>query len=209
MYKQIIIVRKDLQMSPGKLSAQVSHGSMAFISNCIKTNVRMHTVEDKIPAIDYSIENGYVVQRPKMYRRDDLSRWSEEAFQRGDSYFYVKPVDLKFPNGKLELCQPTYKFICHMDIDKDIYEQWFNDSFTKVVLEAKNLNHLLKAKTFAESLGMNEREDFFFIYDACKTELEPEIIDENGVGRTLTCIGFKPMDSNIIDQIGKKYQLYK
>lgn len=32
MYKQIIIARKDLSMSSGKLAAQVSHGSMAFLS---------------------------------------------------------------------------------------------------------------------------------------------------------------------------------
>lgn len=30
MYKQIIIVRKDLQMSIGKICSQVSHASMAF-----------------------------------------------------------------------------------------------------------------------------------------------------------------------------------
>lgn len=29
-YKQLIIARKDLGMSAGKLSAQVSHASMAF-----------------------------------------------------------------------------------------------------------------------------------------------------------------------------------
>ena len=36
MYKQIIIARKDLNMSPGKLAAQVSHASMAFLSGDIK-----------------------------------------------------------------------------------------------------------------------------------------------------------------------------
>ncbi len=35
------------------------------------------------------------------------------------------------------------------------------------------------------------------------TELEPE---EDG--RTLTVIWFKPMDSEIIDQISRKYHLY-
>ena len=40
------------------------------------------------------------------------------------------------------------------------------------------------------------------------TELTPEEIDENGVGRTLTCIGFRPMEETVIDQIGRKYQLY-
>ena len=55
----------------------------------------------------------------------------------------------------------------------------------------------------AEELGMKEGEDFFCIYDSCRTELEPE---EDG--RTLTVIGFKPMDSEIIDKIGRKYHLY-
>lgn len=32
-YKQLIIARKDLGMSAGKLSAQVSHASMAFFNN--------------------------------------------------------------------------------------------------------------------------------------------------------------------------------
>ena len=48
-----------------------------------------------------------------------------------------------------------------------------------------------------------EGEDFWLIRDNCHTELEPE---EDG--RTLTVIGFKPMNSEIIDKIGKKYHLY-
>lgn len=136
MYKQIIIARKDLNMSPGKLSAQVAHGSMAFLSHFIRDNV------------------------------DELG--------------YVEGA-----------------------IDIDIVDNWINGIFTKTVLKAKNKNQLLKAKTMAEELGMKEGQDFWLIRDNCLTELEPE---EDG--RTLTVIGFKPMDSEIIDQIGKKYQLY-
>ena len=112
MYKQIIIARKDLAMSSGKLAAQVSHGSMAFLSWFIRNNA---------------------------------------------------------------------------DLDG----------------QAKNKNQLLKAKTMAEELGMVEGKDFWLIKDNCHTELEPE---EDG--RTLTVIGFRPMDSEIIDQIGRKYHLY-
>ena len=71
------------------------------------------------------------------------------------------------------------------------------------MLSGKNKNQLLKAKTMAEELGMKEGEDFWLIKDNCHTELEPE---EDG--RTLTVIGFKPMDSEIIDKIGRKYHLY-
>ena len=69
--------------------------------------------------------------------------------------------------------------------------------------EQKNKAQLLKAKRIAEEMGMKENEDFWLIRDNCHTELEPE---EDG--KTLTCIGFKPMDSELIDKIGKKYQLY-
>lgn len=122
MYKQIIIIRKDLSMSPGKMSAQVSHASMAFLSWFIRNNTDL---------------DGHV-----------------------DGY-----------------------------IDEDIFHNWIEGEFTKCVLQAKNRIQLLKAKTIAEELGMVEGQDFWLIKDSCRTELEPEEIDKNGVGRTLTCIG--------------------
>lgn len=141
MYKQIIIARKDLNMSPSKLAAQTSHGCMAFLTWMIK-------------------------------------------------------------NNNFQMTHPP-NYITNFTIQKDLYEQWINGEFTKCILQAKNKNQLLKAKTMAEELGMIEGEDFFLIRDNCHTELEPE---EDG--RTLTCIGFKPMDAEIIDKIGKKYHLY-
>lgn len=136
MYKQIIIARKDLNMSPSKLAAQVAHGSMAFLTWFVRNNA---------------------------YLDGHIDEW----------------------------------------IDEDILNNWINGEFTKCVLQAKNKNQLLKAKTMAEELGMKEGEDFWLIRDNCHTELEPE---EDG--KTLTVIGFKPMDTEIIDQIGKKYHLY-
>ncbi len=150
MYKQIIICRRDLQLSPGKLAAQVSHASMAFLTWTIRNNAQ---------AIPYSIN----------------------------------------PNGLYQV---------QFDIEKDLYEQWIDGEFTKCVLQAKNRNQLLKAKTMAEEMDMREGEDFWLIQDNCHTELESEEFDENGVGRTLTCIGFRPMESEIIDKLGKKYHLY-
>ena len=148
MYKQIIIARKDLNMSAGKLAAQVSHASMAFLTNTIRRDWSMNT-----------------------------------TYFKGDEYKTYYSVELEF--------------------EQELFEQWIIGEFTKCVLKAKNKSQLLKAKTLAEEMGMTENEDFFCIYDNCHTELTPE---DNG--RTLTCIGFKPMDSEVIDKIGKKYQLY-
>lgn len=145
MYKQIIIARKDLNMSAGKLAAQVSHASMAFLINGIRSN------------------------------------WSK----------WIEGVE----------CRTYYS--AELTLEQDLFEQWIDGEFTKCVLKAKNKSQLLKAKTLAEEIGLAENKDFFCIYDNCHTELTPE---DNG--RTLTCIGFKPMDSEVIDKIGKKYQLY-
>ena len=90
-----------------------------------------------------------------------------------------------------------------------MYEDWICGIFTKTVCEAKNRNNLLKAKAMAEELGLEEGKDFFLIRDRCLTELEPEEVDEDGIGWTLTAIGFQPLDDEIAHKISKKYQLYK
>lgn len=143
-YKQIIIVRKDLQLSPGKLAAQCSHASMAFLTTQI----------------------------------------------RGEAKYQME-------------C-----YTAVLSFGREIYENWINDEFTKCVLEAGNKAQLLKAKRMAEDSGMEEGTDFFLIWDNCHTELKPEEIGSDGNGRTLTCIGFRPMAANKIDGIGRKYQLY-
>lgn len=146
--KQLIIVRKDLEMSPGKMAAQVSHASMAFLTA--------------------------LMQRPQGLTVDGA----------GTGYHML------------------------IDIDRKIYDEWIKGIFTKVVCRAKNRNDLLKVIIVAESLGLKENEDYFLIKDCCLTELTPEETDENGVGRVLTCIGFKPMEDDICRQLSNKYQLY-
>ena len=61
----------------------------------------------------------------------------------------------------------------------------------------------------AEEMGMEDGKDFFLIKDNCLTELEPEEVDENGVGRTLTCIGFRPLPDDVAHEISRKFQLYR
>ena len=96
-----------------------------------------------------------------------------------------------------------YRTEC-IEIDKDIYEQYINGIFTKTICEARNLNHLMKAKTIAEELGLVEDVDFGCINDCCKTELTPE----NEDGTCTVGIWFKPLDDEIAHKISKKYQLY-
>ena len=151
--RQLIIARKDLNMSPGKLAAQVSHASMAFLSHMIR----------------------------------------EGGLQKK-----VSP-----DTGEIE----CYEIMITMD--PAVYDDWFSGIFTKTVCEAKNRNQLMKAVALAEAQGLIENEDFFLIRDNCLTELEPEEIGEDGIGRTLTCIGFRPLPDDVAHTISRQYQLFK
>ena len=150
--RQLIIARKDLNMSVGKLASQVSHASMAFLTTPLRD------------AKDY---------------KDKIKK-----NENGDYMVKVK-------------------------VDAETYENWICGIFTKTICEAKNRNQLLKAKKMAEEMGMEEGKDFFLIKDNCLTELEPEEVDEHGVGRTLTCIGFRPLPDDVAHMISRKFQLYR
>ena len=139
-----------------------------------------------------------------MYRRPDLYQLAIEAYREGKSIFHAKET-----RGKFRLCDPDPFYLLDGEIDAGIMEGWIMGSFTKVVCEAKNRDHLLKATKIAEELGLVEGLDYFLIRDNCLTELEPEEVDENGVGRTLTCVGFRPLGKSTCEKISKKYQLYR
>lgn len=151
--RQLIIARKDLNMSPGKLAAQVSHASMAFLSHMIR----------------------------------------EGRLQKRVSSDIVE----------------TERYEILINMDPAIYDDWFGGIFTKTICEAKNRNQLMKAVSLAEEEGLVENRDFFLIRDNCLTELEPEEIGEDGVGRTLTCIGFRPLPDETAHAISRKYQLFR
>ena len=199
--RQLIIARKDLNMSAGKLSAQCAHTGEIFLTNMIRQKA-IKVVSNCFPACT---STGI----PQFYLSEDLDQLAKEARERGDAYFYAKPVDPENPLEKFESCEPDYHYEVTLQIDKATYEDWICGIFTKTVCAAKNRNHLMKAVDIAKELGLKEGIDFFLIKDNCLTELEPEEYDENGIGRTLTCIGFRPLSDEISHKISKKYQLYK
>ena len=92
-----------------------------------------------------------------------------------------------------------------VSLNSEILKNYIDGTFTKTICEAKNKNHLLKAKEKAVELGLVENVDFGLIYDCCLTEISPE--EENGT--TLTGIWFAPLQDDVAHEISKKYQLYK
>lgn len=197
--KQVIVVNKELSMSFGKFGAQISHASMAFLTTMIQNGTHK-VLTNGIKCYPAKLADG----KMQLYKRNDLYQWSKQAYEEGKECFYARPVDPNNPCGQLMLCEPEYSYESTIQMDKALYEDWIGGIFTKVILEAKNENKMVQVVEKAKEIGLVEGRDFFCIRDACLTELTP---DETGT--RWTCIGFRPMESEIIDQVTKRLQLYK
>lgn len=102
------------------------------------------------------------------------------------------------------MVQSDAGYISTFTIPQNMCEQYLLGSFVKTICEARNKNHLLKAKAKAEEMGLVDGKDFGLIYDNCLTELVPE--EPNGT--TLTGIWFRPLDDETAHEISRKYHLY-
>lgn len=83
---------------------------------------------------------------------------------------------------------------------RDALDSWENRSFGKVVLRAKTRDQLIK---ICQELD-EHRIPYSPIFDACRTELEPE--EPNGT--VLTCIGLTPIFRDEVPKFLKKLQVF-
>lgn len=140
MYKQVIVVNKELDMSPGKLSAMVAHGATSFFCEWFRQNVATSN-----------------------------STWIE---------YTIKPT---------------------ARLDKELYAQWINGSFTKIILEVENTEEMKKIVQTAHEHGMINKQDFFNIVDESTEFLD---IPQWAV------IAFRPMEAEKIDPITGNLNLF-
>lgn len=197
MYKQVVVVNKEVNLTADKLIGECCDATTFFLIKMLQDNTARR-IKNLYPALE--ADGG-----PQLYKRADLNKFAEEARQKGDKFFYAKPVDPANPYGELMLCDgPEYKYQCRMDIDSNLFEALVSGDISRVILEAENCEHMQKIVEKAKEAGMVEGVDMFLIRDACKTELTP---DETGT--RWTCIGFAPMKADKIDAVTGKLQLYK
>lgn len=188
--RRLFIIRKDLNLAPGKLAAMVAHCAEGYWMNLLTHGYVRDNEFDTLPV--YGLDD-----RPILYRAPQIYKAAEEARERGDREFTVEA----------EYSRPSKTV--SVEIPKEIWDEYINDIFTKTICEAKNLNHLMKVVDLAKQAGMVEGIDYGFIDDACKTDLTPEFADENGQGRCRVGIWFKPLSDETSHVLSKKYQLYK
>lgn len=196
--RRLFIIRKDLNLAPGKLAAMVAHCAEGYWMNLLKTFAAMGAIEDN--EFDYlPTETKDDPDYWRRYRHPLLYKEAEAAHERGEKYFKAPKDD--------GYSRPS--FTVSVEIPKDVWNDYVMGIFTKTICEAKNLNHLMKVVDIAKELNLVENLDYGFIDDMCLTDLTPEFTDENGNGRCRVGIWFKPLDDETSHKLSKKYQLYK
>lgn len=191
--RRVFVIRKDLNLKPGKLAAMVGHCAEGYFTNLLKTQAQA-PFRFKDNEFDTLLAHDpWHPDQPALYRHPAIFEAAQEAFKKGEETF-------KWP---AENSRPTVSIT--VEIPKDIWEGYINDIFTKTICECKNLSQLkTKIEPVIEELGLIEGVDWGYINDCCKTDLTPE--NEDG-----TCtIGawFKPLPDEQAQKISKKFKLY-
>lgn len=196
--RRLFIIRKDLHLTPGKLSAMIGHLCEAFWTNLLKAGSIKDNEFEELRAVE-TYPDGK--KGPMLYRHPALYEAAKKAFEEGKEWFL----------HKLENSRPTMSI--SIEIPKDIWHEYVNGIFTKTICEAKNKNHLMKVIDLIDEHNnqvSNDQKlfgdiDFGFINDCCLTELTPE----NEDGTTTVGIWFKPLSDDIAHKFSKKYKLYR
>lgn len=188
--RRVFVIRKDLNLKPGKMGAMLGHLCEAYWTNLMKASIVIDNEFMTLPAWE-NYGNGK--EGPALYKHPDLYRLSKEAYDRGEKHFTTLREN------------PRKSVTVTMEIPKDIWEGYVNDIFTKTICEARNLNNLkTKIEPVVKELGLVEWVDWGYINDKCLTDLEPE----NEDGTTTIGAWFRPLSDEDAFKISKKFKLY-
>lgn len=195
--RRLFIIRKDLNLSPGKLAAMVGHCAEGYWTTLLKTHAMRDGVTDnefmELPT-ELPTDPDYWTR----YRHPVIAEKAREAHEAGKTSF-------SYPREN-----PKKSITVSVEIPKDVWNDYVKGLFVKTICEAKNLNHLMKVEETAKELGLIKGIDYDFIDDACLTELTPDSEDtETGKKFCRVGIWFKPLPDEQSHKLSKKYQLYK
>ena len=189
--RRVFVIRKDLQLKPGKLAAMVGHCCEAYWTNLLKAGSIKNNEFEELRVVE-TYPDGK--KGPILYRHPALHEAAKKAFEEGKEWFLHKP----------ENSRPT--MTVSIEIPKDIWNNYVNGIFTKTICEARNLDNMKKrVMPVIEELGLKEGCDYDYINDSCKTDLTPE----NPDGTCTIGMWFKPLPDEDAHKISKKFQLYR
>lgn len=186
--RRVFIVRKDLHLTAGKLSAMLMHCAEAYWTNLMKAFGAVDNEFVTLPAESLDCPG-----RQALYKHPGLYAKAKEAFESGKKTFVAEREN------------PRKTVSVTIEIPKDVWNGYVNGIFTKTVCEARNLNNLRKAEAIAEEIGLVKWIDYGYINDKCLTEIKPE----NEDGTCTVGIWFRPLPDEIAHKISKKFPLYR
>lgn len=190
--RRVIVIRKDLNLKPGKLAAMVGHCCEAYWTNLMKFYALLGQMKDN-EFVTLPVETKDNPDYWMLYRAPKVYAEAKAAHERGEKTF-------QYPE---ENSRPTVTI--SIELPKDIWNGYVNDIFTKTICEAKNLNQLnSKALPVIEELGLVEGVDWGYINDKCLTDLTPE----NEDGTTTIGMWFRPLPDEQAQLVSKKFKLY-
>lgn len=91
---------------------------------------KVQTKEDLKKCFKKKCLNAYLAEKdgkPMLYRRNDLTQWAKEAYDRGEQWFYAEPVNAAEPYGRLQLTEPKYVYVCSRRLTEEEFKAVFGD----------------------------------------------------------------------------------
>ena len=121
--RRLFIIRKDLHLKPGKLSAMIAHCAEAYWTNAMKAGKIKDNEFDTLPAVE---TYGDSRKRLALYKDLTVFEMSKKAFEAGETSFQFKPMESR----------PTVTV--QFEIPKDVWNDYVNGIFTKTICECRN-----------------------------------------------------------------------
>lgn len=107
------------------------------MNNNIK-NLFRKTCVNELPACDYISVNGkQKILGPRIYRREDFTRFAKEAYEKDEEYFYTEPVNPNNPNGPHKLSEPKYIYELKHSLTEEEFNKYFEQS-NKLAVSTEN-----------------------------------------------------------------------
>lgn len=183
--RRLIIVRKDLNLKPGKLAAMVGHLCEAFWTNMIKKQISPWKKENELgQQLCYTCNLELPIDMVDEYLFGIFTKTICEA---------KNLKDLKKVEQYIE------------DINNNCLMEYPVNSNTEKV----ELGNIPSGTSFDVQPTLKRKlvkgVDYDYIRDNCLTDIKPEDPD----GRTTIGVWFKPLPDEIAHKISKKYKLYR
>lgn len=120
---------------------------------------------------------------PMEYRREDLTRWANDAFQNDEFYFFADPIDPNNPCGILKRCEPRTAY--RIDAGKTKFEsvdelrdciKYLNDNVDELIEQADTTFDSVSSSISERVERSKEVTDLINAYLE-KLNMKPSVID--------------------------------